>query len=254
MDERHWTVGELARKAGVTVRTLHQWDELGLLVPADRTGACYRLYDAEGVERLYRILALRRLGLGLDAVAAALDDDGHDLRAVVAQQLDAVDRRLELERRLSARLVRVLDALDHASRPSSDDLFETIEVMTMHERYYTDEQLAELARRSEELGDEGMERAQRDWAELIAAMDAARERGADPADPEVQRLAARWRDLIQAFTGGDPGITASLKRMYEEEGVEAASRGTMTRELQEYVGRAMVDSRGLRPLPRRRRT
>ena len=48
----------------------------------------------------------------------------------------------------------------------------------------------------------------------------------------------RWQALIQAFTGSDAGITASLKRMYSEQGAEQASRGAMSAELQEYVGRA----------------
>jgi hypothetical protein len=71
-------------------------------------------------------------------------------------------------------------------------------------------------------------------------MEVERERGTDPAAPEVQRLATRWRELVGAFTGGDPGIRASLTRMYEEEGVEAASRGTVSRELMECVGRAVA--------------
>jgi hypothetical protein len=50
----------------------------------------------------------------------------------------------------------------------------------------------------------------------------------------------RWQALIQAFTGGDPGIAASLKRMYEQEGAEQASRGVMSPGLSEYVGRAMA--------------
>ena len=85
-----------------------------------------------------------------------------------------------------------------------------------------------------------MRKAQDDWAELIAAVEAEREHGTDPADPRVQELMGRWQALIQAFTGGDPGITASLKRMYGEQGAEHASRGAMSAELQDYVGRAMA--------------
>jgi hypothetical protein len=55
----HHTVGHLARATGLTVRTLHHWDEIGLLRPAERSGAGHRRYSAEDVERLYRIVALR---------------------------------------------------------------------------------------------------------------------------------------------------------------------------------------------------
>src|ERR1700749_2444310 len=72
----HHTVGHLARAAGLTVRTLHHWDEIGLLRPAQRSGAGHRRYSDADVARLFRIVALRRLGLSLDAVGAALEAEG----------------------------------------------------------------------------------------------------------------------------------------------------------------------------------
>jgi hypothetical protein len=109
---------------------------------------------------------------------------------------------------------------------------------------YTPEQQADLARRREELGPDGMEGVQRDWAELIAAMDAERQAGTDPADPRVQELARRWSELVEAFTGGDPGIRASLGRMYEEQGPEQASRGMVSAELAAYVAEAQSRAEG----------
>jgi DNA-binding transcriptional MerR regulator len=64
-EERRWRVGELAAAAGVTVRALHHYDGIGLLVPAERTAPGHRLYGEGDVRRLYRIVALRDLGLGL---------------------------------------------------------------------------------------------------------------------------------------------------------------------------------------------
>ena len=107
----------------------------------------------------------------------------------------------------------------------------------MSEQYYTPEQLEQLEARRNALGEDGMAKAQQDWADLIAEMDAERVADTDPADPRVQALADRWQALIQAFTGGDPGITASLKRMYDQEGAPKASRGAMSPELSEYVQR-----------------
>jgi hypothetical protein len=108
----------------------------------------------------------------------------------------------------------------------------------MSDRYYTPEQQEQLAVRARELGEEGMRAAERGWAELIAAVEAERAAGPDPRDPKVQALAKRWGELIRAFTGGDPEIAASLRRMYAEEGVERASRGMVSPELLEYVSRA----------------
>jgi hypothetical protein len=151
-----------------------------------------------------------------------------------------VEEQLAATGELRDRLVRILDALGDRAGPSSRQLIETIEVMTMHEQYYTPEQLERLAARREALGEEGMRKAQEDWAELIAEVEAEREAGTDPADPKLALLMDRWQALIQSFTGGDPGTTASLKRMYGDQGAERASRGAMPAGLQEYVGKAMA--------------
>jgi MerR family transcriptional regulator, thiopeptide resistance regulator len=232
MDEpRHWKVGELARASGLTVRTLHHWEERGLLVPSERTGAGYRLYGEDDVRRLYRIAALRDLGLSLEEIGAALDAHA-DLRPLVERQIETLDRRMEHDARLRDLLVHLLES------SGSDDLLATVETMRMSDRYYTPDQREELASRREQLGPEGMEKAQRDWAELIAAMEAERAAGTDPADPRVQELAGRWNALIEAFTGGSPGIRDSLNRMYAEQGPERASRGALSAELADYVSRA----------------
>src|SRR6478735_11819314 len=101
------TVGDLASASGLTVRTLHHWDEIGLLRPAERSGAGHRRYSSADVERLYRIVALRRLGLSLEDVGAALDAEGPDLRAAVATHLARVEAQLAAQRELRGRLVGI---------------------------------------------------------------------------------------------------------------------------------------------------
>ena len=242
MDDPDYTVGALAKASGLTVRTLHHWDAIGLLSPGSRGGNGYRRYGEREVARLYRILALRRLGLSLDEIAAALEREGPELEAAVRAHLARVEDQLATQTALRDRLVRVLDAIGDGAAPSADQLIDTIEVMTMQEQYYTPEQLDQLAARRDALGEEGMRKAQQDWMDLIAEMDAERVNGTDPADPRVQALCERWRAQIELFTGGDPGIAASLKRQYEERGAEEASRGAMPAGLQEYVGKAMAVS------------
>lgn len=238
MDPKRWKVGELAKATGLTVRTLHHYDEIGLLVPADRSEAGYRLYTEADVRRLYRIGALRRLGLSLPDIGAVLDREGADVRVTLRRHLEQVDAEIEQRRELRERLRRILDALDSGDEPSAGQFLEAIEVMTMYEKHYSPDQLDELDRRRREAGPDAMERAQRDWAELMAEFEAERARGTDPGDPRVRSLAERWEALIEEFTGGDPGIRASLERLYDEQGPEAASRGLVSPELMEYVRRA----------------
>lgn len=121
-------IGDLARASGVTVRTLHHYEEIGLLRPA-RTEAGHRLYGDDEVERLYRIIQLRRLGLSLGEIGRALDDEDCDLADVMRRQLAELDRRLDSTNRLRNRLVTLLSA----ARPATDDLLAFLEEATMLE-------------------------------------------------------------------------------------------------------------------------
>ncbi|HEY0278047.1 MAG TPA: cob(I)yrinic acid a,c-diamide adenosyltransferase [Solirubrobacterales bacterium] len=129
MDEGkdRWSVGELAVAARVTVRTLHHYDRLGLLAPLGRTEAGYRHYDRAGVERLYRILALRGLGFPLAEVGELLDADAGSLREATRARLAQTELDLARARDLRERLRGVLDAAE----PTPDDLIDTMEAMSM---------------------------------------------------------------------------------------------------------------------------
>jgi len=238
-------VGEVAAATGLTVRALHHYDEIGLLAPCARTEAGYRVYSDDDLRRLYRIVALRRLGLALADIRALLDGDDArtDVRTLIGAQLERLDAEAAARTALRARLTRLLAALDGASGDgdgASPDLFlEAIEGMTMMERYYTPEQLEQLERRRAELGDDAIRRAEAEWAQLIAEAEELRSAGVEPTDPRVQPLAARWRELVARFTGGDAGIHSSLNAMYENEGPERASRGALSAELMEWMRRAM---------------
>ena len=233
-------IGEVARASGLTVRTLHHYDEIGLLVPSARSDAGYRLYSDADVRRLYRILALREMGFPLEEIAATLVREGDDPRPAVRRHLARIDEQLRLAGQLRARLTRILDVLDRSDEPSSDQFIDAIEVMTRMEQYYTPEQLEQLSARADALGEDGMRKAQEDWATLIAEVEAERVAGTDPADPRLDPLVARWTGLIQQFTGGDPGIKASLQRMYDTEGAERASQGAMNAETMAYAGEVIA--------------
>jgi DNA-binding transcriptional MerR regulator len=86
MTETDLTVGEVARLAGLTVRTLHHYDEIGLLVPAERTNAGYRLYRRSEVERLQEVLLFRELGFGLEAIKEIVNRPGYDRTAALLRQ------------------------------------------------------------------------------------------------------------------------------------------------------------------------
>jgi MerR family transcriptional regulator, thiopeptide resistance regulator len=214
-----WKIGELARRTGLTVRTLHHYDEIGLLSPAQRSDGGHRVYDEADVQRLYRIVSLRSLGFPLDAIAQALDSQGFDPKAAVDDHLRRLEAQIAQEQQLLDKLRTLRQRLD------ADDFLTTIEEITMRERYYTPEQLDQLEQRREALGEDAIKDVEREWGEIFATLKQEMDSGTDPADPRLRPIGERSRELIEMFTGGDPGIQASLKRMYETEGPEKASRG-----------------------------
>jgi MerR family transcriptional regulator, thiopeptide resistance regulator len=234
MTGARYRIGELARAAGVTVRALHHYDSLGLLVPSARTQAGHRLYSAADVERLYRLLALRGVGLPLEEIGALLDrEDG--VADTVRRHLGRVEQQLGALERLRLRLTRLLAALDGGDVPT-DRFLDAMEAMTMFEKYYTPEQLEQLEQRRSELGEDAVKAVEQEWQEIFAKLRELRAAGVDPAAPEAQAVGDRARELIEMFTGGDPGITASLQRMYAQESPGKLTRGMGSPEDVAYMG------------------
>ena len=108
-----WTVGQVADVFGVTVRTLHHYDELGLLVPSERSAAGYRLYTEADLRRLQQIVVYRRLELPLDEIASLLAGD-EDPRVHLRRQREAVMTRLD-------ELTDIVVAIDRALEREMDD-------------------------------------------------------------------------------------------------------------------------------------
>ena len=145
MAETTWSVGELAAATGLTVRTLHHYDEIGLARPSLRSAAGHRRYTAADVRRLHRIVALRGFGFGLAEIGALLDASGPDPRELLRSQLDQVSDRIARATRLRYRLEAVLGQFDAAGSPSAAVLVRLIEEMTAVEHTYTPEELKRMA-------------------------------------------------------------------------------------------------------------
>ncbi len=129
MEATRYTIGELAGATGLTVRSLHHYDRIGLLRPRDRSPSGYRLYGSEEVQRLYRIVALRQLGLGLKEIDAALAGDWADLRDAIARHLAEVQRQVELGRSLERKLRRLLDQADRHQDLTNEQIIDAMETI-----------------------------------------------------------------------------------------------------------------------------
>jgi DNA-binding transcriptional MerR regulator len=240
VSRRGLTVGELAKRTGVSVRTLHHYEAIGLLAPANRTKAGYRLYGQADVAQLQQVLSLRQLGFGLDQIREFLKRRDASPLQIIEMHLSELRRQIDAQERLCARLEAIAAGLRANGTVSVDDLLNTIEEITKVERYYTPEQLAEIQERGRQLGEEGLRRAEANWQQLIDEVRAELERGTDPTSERVRALAARWQALIASFTGGNPEIAGALNTMWQQEEEIHGMNTAEMRKLGEYVSKAMA--------------
>jgi DNA-binding transcriptional MerR regulator len=243
---RLWKVGELAKQTGLTVRTLHHYDEIGLLTPSRRSASGYRLYDGDDIARLLQILSLRQLGFSLDEIRDSLAKPGLSLPRVLELHIERLRDGIELQRKLCSRLETVAERLRSSEVVSVEEFLATMEAMmdaeTLFEKYYTQEQLQQLEERKKRLGEEHIREVEQEWPRLIAEIRAEMDKGTDPASETMQRLSKRWMELVHEFTGGDPGITQSLKNLYQGE-PSVQQRNGLDPGIFAYVQQAVAASR-----------
>lgn len=221
--KRLYRAKEFADLAGVSVRTLHHYDSLGLLAPTARTDAGYRLYGDADLERMEQILALRFVGLDLEHIRTLLEGASHPLAVALLAQRNIM-------REAQRQLQKAIDAIDEAQSALTrgDDesrsravqsLIEAFKLKNDHtwtEKYYSPEALEKLAEIRATTSQETIEQGQRDWAQLIAEVELAAQRGEDPKSEQAQTLAQRWRDLVKQFTRGNASVHEGLNKLYND--------------------------------------
>jgi DNA-binding transcriptional MerR regulator len=240
-----YKISEFAEKAGVTVRTLHHYDHLGLLKPSGRNGAGYRLYGELDFARLQQIVTLKFIGLPLRQIKDLLDRSDLDLAATLRLQRGLLKEKYQQ----IARAIQAIDeaelAMKSSSRPDWAALKKIIEVMEMEssmdwtKKYYSPEAQAKIEERKKLWTPELQDRATQQWQELVAEIETAIADGEDPAGAKAQALAQRWSELVRGFTGGDPEIQKGVNQLYSDQANWPADfQRPWSDEVQEFILKA----------------
>ncbi len=200
------TVGQTAALVGVSVRTLHHWDEIGLVVPAARSWAGYRLYGPDDVARIHRVLVYRETGMTLAEVARVLDDPGADAEAHLVRQRELLRARI-------AHLTRMLRAVDTMMERNSMGEHLTpqqqAEILGVgwnpawqeeaEERWGGTDEWAQSAARKDAMTREDWARVAKEASDLEADLAAAMREGVEPGDERANALAERHRASIDQW-------------------------------------------------------
>ena len=218
-------VGEVAALAGVTVRTLHHYDRIGLLSPSGRTSAGYRQYSPADLDRLHQVLLYRELGFPLEEVATLLDDPAADPEAHLRRQHALLRDRLD---RTSAMVAAVEKEMEARAMGISLTPEERFEVFGEHdpaqyeaeaeERWGETEAWAQSQRRTRGSSKEDWLRVKAEGEDVESRFAAALRSGVAPDSPEAMDLAEEHRQQIsRTFYDCPPEMHAGLGRMYVED-------------------------------------
>jgi len=231
-------VGELAKRSGLTVRTLHHYDAIALLTPSARADNGYRLYDRHDVARLHLILALRSFGLSLTEIGACFDQPDIPLTSIVERQIASLDQQIEQASRLRDHLKRLRGTLLDGKEPELADWLTTLELMTMYEKYFSRDELASLPVYC------NSQETDAEWSDLVEQVRALMESGTPPENERPRELAIRWMTMLVRDTNGDPRLAAKLNLMHDNEPSLQAHIGISTA-LRDYVLRAFSETKML---------
>lgn len=236
---------QFARLAGVTVRALHHYDRLGLLRPKQRSRAGYRLYSQRDFGRLEQIVVLKFLGMPLKQIRSLLEAEAKMPVALRRQQIVLAEKRRQLDRAIAA--ISNAQASLASQREPDWKLFQYItrEIEMQNntdwaKKYYSPEAQAKVEERKKLWSPELQEKVSKDWAQLIADVEASL--GEVPSGAKAQALAARWRKLLEGFTGGDPEIHKGLNKMWTDQSNWPATQRSayaIKPEVQSFIVKAM---------------
>lgn len=235
-------IGQLARQTGLTVRTLHHYDAIGLLRPSGRAENGYRMYNRNDVARLHQVQALRRLGLSLEETGAALAGENGDksggIGAIVAQQVEQLNSQIEHATLLRDRLLRLQEDFAADTEPDLQEWLTTLELMAIFDKYLTPEETARWRTHSLQ----GRHAQAQVWKDLLGQVQALIRDGVPADAPAALDAARRWIEQTDPHVKRSPHLMLKLDALYHEEPAMQAAMGTDPA-LFDYVSRAALHYR-----------
>jgi len=202
-------VGELATRTGLTVRTLHHYDTIGLLKPSARSDAGYRLYNQYDVARLHAIQALRHMGLSLADLGDMLARGGEGLGDTIARQIRALGHEIKQATELQARLQLLQERLATGNEPDMADWLNTLSLMNTFSKYFSAAEIKRIL--------DNRKAQSAAWEPLIAEVRTAMEQQLAADTKAVQSLALRWMNLTLAMMDDDFELIDRWGQMYSNE-------------------------------------
>lgn len=219
-----YKVKEVADMVGVSVRTLHHYDQIGLLKPESVTTAGYRLYTDSDLERLQQILFFKELDFNLQEIKAILDSPGFDRKhALKVHRELLMEKKKRLEKIIES-VDKTLDSIEGGTEMNKKEMFEAFDMSEIekHQEKYAEEVKKKYGNTDayKESQEKTSKYTKEDWAIIMGKQDEIYKKLADlmdkgPGDPEVQKLVGEKRQHItDNFYNCTPEIFRGLGELY----------------------------------------
>lgn len=218
------TVGRVSRLLGVSVRTLHHWDDIGLVCASDRTPAGYRLYSVEDIARSHRVLVYRELGFPLAEIEEMLDDPATDRVEQLRRQRDLLNERISRLHEIVSAVDHMVEAYERGSGMTQNDLAEIFGAdynpeyqEEARQRWGDTTQWEQSQQRAGNMTADQWKVVRAEMDELHADLIAAKRAEVSVDSAEVAALVERHRESISTFYDCSHSMQVCLGRMYVQD-------------------------------------
>jgi MerR family transcriptional regulator, thiopeptide resistance regulator len=242
-----WTVGEVAKLAKVSVRTLHHYDSIGLLGPSARSEAGYRLYRMTDLERLQQVLFFKELGFGLDDIRRIMLDPAFDRREALRAQRALLSEKARRAKAMLAALDKAISADERGTAMKEDQMFDAFGDFDpkeyedeVKERWGDTDAYRQSQQRMKSLTKDDIDRYKKDFSAVLAAFGDAMAEGKPIDSGEVQAIVERHRQSIEFWYTCSQEHHANLGRMYVADPRFKANYEKVREGLAQYVCDAIV--------------
>ncbi|GIP18608.1 MerR family transcriptional regulator [Paenibacillus montaniterrae] len=230
-------IGVVAKKTGLTVRTLHHYDQIGLLKPSDETESGHRLYTDSDIVRLHQIVTLKQLGFTLEEIKDMMNNSDYNPKEMLNLQLSRLNEHINQLVELRNRLQDIIGLLDVGGAVSSERFLMTIQMMKMIESpYFSEKHKAEMLNKYKTMTANELRQNNEAGKNLLSEFRAMMESGKLPSDSEVAPLAKRW--ILEIESVAPEGFIQSAEQYYSENSDESIAYG-MDSELYFFIKEAV---------------
>jgi DNA-binding transcriptional MerR regulator len=235
-----YLIREFAQMTRVTVRTLHYYDQIGLLRPSFERPNGYRVYTDADLLKLQQIVTLKFMGFSLDEIRRLLESKGYEAVKALKVQAGAVRDEIARLREASRAIDQVLARLEKDGHIHKQKLIKIMEVIQMgedvkkgwHEKFFSEADMKQFQEIGQKYTPEQMRAYQDRWTALIAEVKA--NVGLDPASDKAQDLGRRWKELLNEAYGGYPELKTKIARAYTE-GAFPKNENTIPPEVWDFI-------------------